>query len=58
MYWSVIGLYIALIAELLTRIPSTPFYGMVLLAFIVVTVLGFYFFNKNKEHWKKTIGLK
>jgi len=58
MYWSVIGLYMALIAELLTRIPGTPFYGMVVAAMIMVTLLGFYFFNRNKARWKKVIGLK
>jgi uncharacterized membrane protein len=58
MYWSVIGLYIALFAELLTRIPKTPFFGMVGVAFVLITGLGAYFFQKKKAKWKKIIGLR
>mgnify|MGYP006270489875 CR=1 FL=1 len=32
MYWSVVGLYAAFAAEILTRIPDTPFLNMVGLA--------------------------
>ncbi|NVK22921.1 MAG: hypothetical protein HWD86_10420 [Kangiellaceae bacterium] len=41
MYWSVIGLYMALFSEVFTRIPETPFYKMVFWASLGVLVLGF-----------------
>lgn len=51
MYWSVMGLYMAFVAEVLTRVPETPFFGMVGLATGVIGLgAGFYFYT-NKERW-------
>lgn len=56
MYWSVIGLYAAFAAELLVRVPDTPFYTMVGIASTgVVTAGGFYFASKTKQ-WEKAFG--
>tara|TARA_R110000850_G_scaffold277086_1_gene422278 strand:- start:4412 stop:4885 length:474 start_codon:yes stop_codon:yes gene_type:complete len=51
MYWSVIGLYAAFVAEIMVRIPSTPFWWMVGLGVAVVTATGAYFYTKHKEKW-------
>ncbi|OYX28840.1 MAG: hypothetical protein B7Z06_00470 [Flavobacteriales bacterium 32-35-8] len=51
MYWSVIGLYSAFAAEILTRIPQTPFFGMVAIGTVVILLLGGIFFNINKSKW-------
>jgi uncharacterized membrane protein len=40
MYWSVIGLYMGLAAEVFTRIPDTPFLSMVVTSSGVVYALG------------------
>ena len=40
MYWSVIGLYMGLVAEVFTRIPDTPFLTMVAVSSGVVYVVG------------------
>jgi len=40
MYWSVIGLYMGLAAEVFTRIPDTPFLTMVIISSGVVYTLG------------------
>ena len=53
MYWSVIGLYSALAAELLTRVPKTPFFGMVGIATGIISMIGFGFFMGKKSKWKK-----
>ena len=53
MYWSVIGLYSAFLAEVLTRIPAAPFFGMVGLATLVVLLIGGIFFRANKTKWIK-----
>jgi len=54
MYWSVIGLYIAFIAEILTRIPNSNFMFMVYASFIVITAMGALFFKSyvNKYDYK------
>ena len=57
MYWSVIGLYMALVAEILTRIPDTPFFGMVGLAMAIVFLIGILYFKKKKDYWKQVFGL-
>lgn len=57
MYWSVVGLYMALFAELLTRIPSTPFFTMVGIAMTIVMLIGLIYYRKMKDHWKKVFGL-
>jgi uncharacterized membrane protein len=53
MYWSVIGLYAAFAAEILTRIPKTPFFGMVGIATAVIMLVGGVLFGINKAKWKK-----
>jgi len=53
MYWSVIGLYAAFSAEILTRIPKTPFFGMVGIATGGIMLIGGVFFGINKDKWKK-----
>lgn len=53
MYWSVIGLYSAFFAEVLTRIPKSPFFGMVGIAITVVMLIGGVVFAKNKKRWQK-----
>ena len=53
MYWSVIGLYMAFAAEVLTRIPKAPFFGMVGLAAGVIMILGVIMFIRNKAKWAK-----
>ena len=51
MYWSVMGLYGAFVAEGLVRIPKTPFFGIVGVSVgIVMTVGGiFYWLKKSKS---------
>lgn len=51
MYWSVIGLYAAFAAEMLTRIPDTPFMGMVGIATGGIIVAGVVGFNINNAKW-------
>ena len=53
MYWSIIGLYAAFAAEVLTRIPDTPFYGMVGLATFAIMLMGGVFFGINKSRYIK-----
>lgn len=53
MYWSVIGLYAAFAAEVLTRIPDTPFFGMVGLATFGIMLLGGVFFGINKSKYRR-----
>ncbi len=60
MYWSVIGLYCAFFAEILTRIPHlfeldedvfVVFYSMVGLATGLVGGIGSIYFRKYKKRW-------
>ena len=51
MYWSVVGLYAAFAAEVLTRIPETPFWGMVGIATMIIMIVGSVFFGVNKSEW-------
>lgn len=53
MYWSVIGLYGALVSELMTRIPEVPFYNMIGLATGGVMLVGGIFFGINKAKWRR-----
>ena len=53
MYWSIIGLYAAFAAEVLTRIPDTPFYGMVGLATFAIMLMGGVFFGINKSRYSR-----
>lgn len=51
MYWSVIGLYAAFVAEVLVRIPQTPFFRMVGVASFLVTVIGGIIFAIYQKKW-------
>jgi len=51
MYWSVFGLYAALVSELMTRIPSTPFFGMIGFATGAMLLLGAFIFRRKKKQW-------
>lgn len=53
MYWSVIGLYAAFVAETMVRIPQTPFFGMVGVAVTVVVIGGVIGFSKKQKEWKE-----
>ncbi len=53
MYWSVIGLYAAFFSEAFTRIPSTPFFGMVGIATAATMIIGIYIFRQNKKKWAR-----
>ena len=53
MFWSVIGLYAAFVAETLVRIPQTPFFGMVGFASFGVTIIGGILFAIYKKKWSK-----
>lgn len=46
MYWSVLGLYMALAAEILTRIPGSNFSLMVFVSMSLIMLLGFYNFKR------------
>lgn len=50
-YWSVIGLYAAFSAEILTRIPNTPFFEMVGIATGGIMLIGGVCFGINKAKW-------
>lgn len=51
MYWSVLGLYAAFFSEILTRVPTTPFFGMVGIASLLTFGIGGYVFSKKKKQW-------
>lgn len=53
MYWSVIGLYAAFAAEILTRIPQKPFFRMVGIATGAVVLVGALLFVYSKKRWEK-----
>jgi len=53
MYWSVMGLYAAFVAEVLVRIPKTPFFRMVGLGTAFVMILAYIFFFIYKKKWQK-----
>lgn len=57
MYWSVIGLYSAFAAEMMTRIPEAPFYGMVGFATGGIVLIGGIIFGINKSKWKNVFGI-
>lgn len=57
MYWSVIGLYAAFASEVLTRIPDTPFFGMVGIATGIIMILGGVYFGINKPKWIKIFSI-
>jgi uncharacterized membrane protein len=63
MYWSVIGLYCAFMAETFVRLPNivltetgkpmTVFYKMIGISVAIVMVIGIFFFIKYKPKWTK-----
>lgn len=53
MYWSVIGLYAAFVSEMLTRIPESPFFGVVGLATFGVMIVAQLLFAKFKKNWQQ-----
>ena len=57
MYWSVLGLYAAFVAETLTRIPRTPFFQMVGVATGSVMLVGYIAFFFYKKKWSRFAAL-
>ena len=51
MYWSVMGLYAAFVAETLVRIPSSPFLGMVGIGTALVMLAGGAYFYYRSPYW-------
>ncbi len=51
MYWSVMGLYGAFVAEVMVRIPDSPFFGMVGFAVGAVMLVGGIAFGYYKDSW-------
>ncbi len=56
MYWSVMGLYAAFVAEVMVRIPEAPFYNMVGWATGGVMLVGGAAFGYYKKSWEATFG--
>lgn len=65
MYWSVMGVYGAFVAETLVRmpkvvvesgIPNNVFYNMTGIATGIVMALGVFFFLKKMPHWVEEFG--
>lgn len=52
MYWSVLGLWAAFLAEMSVRIPETTFYWMVGLAFGLTMLVGAIVFGIYKKKWR------
>lgn len=53
MYWSVIGLYAAFVSEIFTRVPQSPFYGMLGVATFLVMGMGYLFWFRYKKKWSE-----
>lgn len=53
MYWSVLGLYAAFASEVLTRVPDSPFFGMVGIATGVIMLIGGGYFYYKKNRWEE-----
>ncbi len=53
MYWSVVGVYAALGAELSVRLPSAPFWEMVGISSGLVSIVGTIIYAKKKGDWAK-----
>ncbi|MCB0492235.1 MAG: DUF2306 domain-containing protein [Cyclobacteriaceae bacterium] len=56
MYYSIVGLYAAFASETLTRIPKSPFFTMVIIATIAITIAGVFIFKRMKPIWLKRHG--
>lgn len=52
MYWSVFGLYAAFASESLTRIPESPFFGIVGIATTFIMLVGGAIFSFKKAEWR------
>lgn len=39
-YWSVLGLYVAFLSEIVTRVPDTPFLGMLGIGTCIIMAVG------------------
>ncbi|MDX1629833.1 MAG: DUF2306 domain-containing protein [Fulvivirga sp.] len=55
MYWSVMGLYAAFASEVLTRIPESPFFGMVGIATGLIMLTASIIYNRKKSSWKNKL---
>lgn len=53
MYWSVMGLYMAFVSELMTRVPITPSFNMLGIVVGVVGIIAGSFFYYRKNKWEK-----
>ncbi|HQQ96293.1 MAG TPA: hypothetical protein PLX35_03475 [Cyclobacteriaceae bacterium] len=53
MYYSVLGLYAAFVAEISVRIPGAPFYPTVGLATLVIFGVGTLFIIRKEMEWQK-----
>ena len=58
MYWSVVGLYAAFAAEILTRIPGSSFFGMVGISFVIIMLVAAVCFGLKKSKWSRLMGIK
>lgn len=56
MYWSVVGLYAAFVAETAVRIPDTPFFAMVGIGTFAVMTAGNIGFRWYKATWEARYG--
>jgi uncharacterized membrane protein len=56
MYWSVIGLYAAFASEALTRLPQSPFFGMVGLATFGIMLVAGICYGRLRKKWKEQFG--
>lgn len=55
MYWSVMGLYAAFVSEVATRVPESPFLGMVGIGTGIVMTAGGIYFYFRKHKWERFI---
>ena len=53
MYWSVMGLYAAFASEVLTRVPDSPFFGMVGIATGIIMLAAGVYFYFGKHRWEE-----
>jgi uncharacterized membrane protein len=56
MYWSVVGLYAALAAEVLTRVGRHLSVALVALPSLAVIGIGIYFWTKKRKLWSSQFG--
>jgi len=58
MYWSVMGLYAAFTAETLVRLPSAPFWEVVIASISGIMIEGGLLFRKYTPVWKNRFNRK